>query len=382
MAKEDGSAMFNETQNYFYHSPVRPILKTGDLFSGISYLRRHYPGVFPDCMTKYVEPFLGNGSMYFNISCDQKHVNDYSLELIGFYELVRDRNREFFNYLNNMCEMWDFLETLADEQSVRLYNSGDDDGLMARLEYHEDNIAEFNFTRDREEYLIPGLQITLVSRVRRFRRAEYEDGEMDDHERAVHLESAFKAGLYEHIRAIYNDSKEITTQKIACWYFLRRYCFNGIFRQNSNKHFTSPFGGVKVNPISPDGEIEQWYESNLTYHLNHTLFESANFTDFLEEEHLDRDDFVFVDPPQTPRSSSFTEYNFTYSDHVRLADFLIHRCPAQWMLLLKPNPKIERLYRRKRTNTGLVHINHFTKNFEERHHHRSDQTKMLLLKNY
>lgn len=51
---------------------------------------------------RYVEPFLGGGSVFFNVECDQALLSDVNPELINAYRVVRDQPEELVWLLKNL----------------------------------------------------------------------------------------------------------------------------------------------------------------------------------------------------------------------------------------------------------------------------------------
>ena len=326
--------------------------------------------------------------MYFNMSCQDKIVNDLCLERVCFYEQVRDRNSEFFGYLNALSNLWEFLEGLADDFSVTCYKKGNDKHLAWRIVCHEQALKSVPFYNLDTEHLVKGilintLQASLISWIRRFRRVEYEQYELkgrvvNNHDRLTFVECAYKAALYEYVRIIYNNLLQASIFKLACWYFLRMYCYKGMFRKNLHGQFTSPYGGLVMSPHLPDIEIECWRHNDLTSHLLTTKLESLNFTDFLVRHRPEKDDFIFVDPPAL-HTSAFSEFSFAFADHYYLANWLMFESKANWMVLFKPNRRIENLYQR---SSCRAHVMYFSEDFKSRHFHRTDDVHNILVKSY
>ena len=103
--------------------------------------------------------------------------------------------------------------------------------------------------------------------------------------------------------------------------FLNKSCFNGLYRVNSQGHFNVPFGRY-VNPriLAPD----------VLRRSSHALKGAKLVCDSFNnlERHLQRDDFVYFDPPYVPlsKTSSFATYakdGFTLDDQIRLRDLCV-----------------------------------------------------------
>ncbi|MBA2525113.1 MAG: Dam family site-specific DNA-(adenine-N6)-methyltransferase [Pyrinomonadaceae bacterium] len=102
------------------------------------------------------------------------------------------------------------------------------------------------------------------------------------------------------------------------FYFLNRTCFNGLCRFNQSGEFNVPFGTYnKINYVSD-------------FHQYRKLFASWKFTSGdLEGLPLERDDFIYADPPYDVEFTSYSAGGFSWADQVRTAELLAaHRGPV------------------------------------------------------
>lgn len=92
-------------------------------------------------------------------------------------------------------------------------------------------------------------------------------------------------------------------QKASRFIYLNRTCFNGMYRVNSKGEFNVPFGHYKNPRIVDENNLINC--SNL---LQRTEIRHADFSEILTK--VQKDDFVYFDPPYVPLSetSSFTSY--------------------------------------------------------------------------
>ena len=92
-------------------------------------------------------------------------------------------------------------------------------------------------------------------------------------------------------------------QKASRFIYLNRTCFNGMYRVNSKGEFNVPFGHYKNPRIVDENNLINC--SNL---LQRTEILHADFSEILTK--VQKDDFVYFDPPYVPLSetSSFTSY--------------------------------------------------------------------------
>lgn len=80
---------------------------------GKRWLVKHYPHIFPSFSGKYIEPFLGGGSVFFHITPDRAVLSDTNAELINTYLAIR----------NNWQEVFDLLQHHARKHSDAYYYS-------------------------------------------------------------------------------------------------------------------------------------------------------------------------------------------------------------------------------------------------------------------
>ena len=91
-----------------------------------------------------------------------------------------------------------------------------------------------------------------------------------------------------------------------------------------------------------------------------------------------KDDFIFLDPPYDSEFSTYAKNEFTKDDQMRLADYLINKCNAKWMIVIKNTPFIYSLY-----NNDKLNISSFSKKYLVSFQNRNDKNaEHLLIKNY
>ena len=124
-----------------------------------------------------------------------------------------------------------------------------------------------------------------------------------------------------------------TKEAAQLFYYLNRTCYNGLCRFNRSGEFNVPFGRYKtVNYLN---DFEVYRERFLGW-----SFENRD----LEELHLEREDFVYADPPYDVEFTSYSAGGFSWDDQVRTAEWLAkHRGPV--VLSNQATRRIVRLYR-------------------------------------
>ena len=74
----------------------------------------------PEHFDRYVEPFVGGGAVFLNINCKKNIVNDKSDELILLYKMIKTKNEEFINSLNDINKNWIRIEKIVTDNSKEL----------------------------------------------------------------------------------------------------------------------------------------------------------------------------------------------------------------------------------------------------------------------
>jgi DNA adenine methylase len=151
-----------------------------------------------------------------------------------------------------------------------------------------------------------------------------------------------------------------------------------MFRYNSNGDFNVPYGGLVYNNKNIIKKIEYLKTNELKSLLDNTIIENLDFEKFLELYKPSNQDFIFLDPPYDSEFSTYAKNEFTKNDQRRLANYLLNRCSAKWMLIIKNTDFISSLYFEKGLN-----IQSFDKKYLVSFMNRNDKdVKHLLIKNY
>lgn len=137
----------------------------------------------------------------------------------------------------------------------------------------------------------------------------------------VHEEKNSKDYYYE-IRSLDRSIEFVNlsnVDRVARMLYLNRTCYNGLYRVNSTGYFNVPFGKHK-NPNIVNEDTLRVVSKYLTD--NDVRILSGDYKKVLRG--LDKDSFVYLDPPYMPisKTSVFTAYTegggFRYSDQVEL----------------------------------------------------------------
>lgn len=363
---------------------LSPIVKwAGGKEQELKYILPNIPVSFD----RFIEPFVGGGAVYFSITGKKLIINDKSLELTALYNNIKFKNQDFVNRLQNLQETWTGLESILDN-NVEFFNSIyrnyklnkiSKDELFNNIEqFINNNNAAFRTllnTNLLENYEIFEQELlrNISAKLIRMKELEEKKGNLPKKDIYDNFECALKGSFYMFIRALYNkyDNSEY-------FYFIREYCYSSMFRYNSNGKFNVPYGGISYNRKNFQRKIDYIKSRELQSHFNNTDIYNLDFEDFLDKIKLTKNDFIFLDPPYDTDFSSYVNNSFDKNDQKRLADYLINRCPAKFMLIIKNTDFISELYR----NKGL-YITSFDKTYMVSFKGRNNRDcEHLLITNY
>ena len=321
----------------------------------------------PDNFVRFIEPFVGGGAVYFSMGNKNKLINDKSVELTTLYNNIKYKNKDFITRLQSLQDAWVGLESILDNNidvfnaiySKYKANEVSKEDLIKNIElFVNNNKKAFKQLLNAEllkhygifeKELLRNISAKLV----RMKDLEEKKGNLSEKDIYDNFECALKGSFYMFIRALYNkyDNSEY-------FYFIREYCYSSMFRYNSNGEFNVPYGGISYNRKNFQRKINYIKSKELQSHFVNTDIYNLDFEEFLDKIKLTKNDFIFLDPPYDTDFSSYVNNTFDKQDQERLANYLINKCPAKFMLVIKNTDFISELY----SNKGL-HINSFDKTY-------------------
>lgn len=341
----------------------------------------------PDNFVRFIEPFVGGGAVYFSMDNKNKLINDKSVELTTLYNNIKYKNKDFISRLQSLQNAWVGLESILDN-NIDVFNTTYSkykankiakEDLIKNIElFVNDNKMAFKQLLNAEllkhygifeKELLRNISAKLV----RMKDLEEKKGNLPEKDIYDNFECALKGSFYMFIRALYNkyDNSEY-------FYFIREYCYSSMFRYNSNGEFNVPYGGISYNRKNFQRKIDYIKSKELQSHFVNTDIYNLDFEEFLDKIHLTKNDFIFLDPPYDTDFSSYVNNTFDKRDQERLANYLIKKCPAKFMLVIKNTDFISDLY----SNKGL-YITSFDKTYMVSFKGRNNRDcKHLLITNY
>lgn len=130
------------------------------------------------------------------------------------------------------------------------------------------------------------------------------------------------------------DGKEERAEAATLFYYLNRTGYNGLCRFNRDGRFNVPFG--RHSNISYIRDFSEYRDT-----FRGWTFMSEDF----ENVPLEKNDFVYADPPYDVDFTAYAKDGFTWEDQVRAAEWLAAH-PGPVLLSNQATPRIVRLYRR------------------------------------
>lgn len=341
----------------------------------------------PDGFIRFIEPFVGGGAVYFSIKNKDMLINDKSVELTALYNNIKYNNKDFISRLQSLQNAWVGLEKILDNNITFFYetyskyklgNISKDELIESIKQFINSNKISFEQILNSEllesyDIFEKELLRNISAKLFRMRDLEEKKGNLPEKDIYDNFECALKGSFYMFIRALYNiyDNSEY-------FYFIREYCYSSMFRYNSNGEFNVPYGGISYNSKNFQRKIDYIKSKELQSHFVNTDIYNLDFEDFLDEIKLTENDFIFLDPPYDTDFSSYVNNTFDKQDQKRLANYLINKCPAKFMLVIKNTDFISDLY----NNKGL-YITSFDKTYMVSFKGRNNRDcEHLLITNY
>ncbi len=334
----------------------------------------------PQKINRFVEPFVGGGSVFLNLGNGEIFINDKSKELVNLYRLVQKQDREFFTYLKGLCDSWSSISNFVDSRKNILENLYFERISVQDFICENVKIMESGFCRNLnidENELIFEFEKNLISKINRTKKIASQKGGLSEKNIFDNMETAFKSAFYMCLRNLYNNPQKINNEKYfeAIFYFIREYCYASMFRYNSDGKFNVPYGGISYNRKNFASKINYLKSEELHKKLKDVHIFNLDFEDFLNSLDLQKDDFIFLDPPYDSDFSTYAKISFGKDEQIRLANFL-KNTEAQFMIVIKKTDFIYELYKD-------FYIFSFEKKYLVSFKNRNDRnTTHLIIANY
>ncbi len=372
----------------FKSSKLAPIIKwPGGKEKELKYIMGSLPK-----FENYFEPFVGGGSVFMAMHSAQYFINDFSKELIELYRNISNRDREFYSFASAIDCSWNkahifFINNIDLKDLYISYRNNHLTKADLKSEIHEfciskqDEILEINSEfKHLPSILLKEMETNLFRKMARMKELEIQKHILPDSDLRDNIETAIKSAVYMNYRYLYNrqDIKNNSKLHSAIFLFIRNYAYSGMFRYSNKGDFNVPYGGIAYNSKSLDKKLDYYRSKDVLDHFKKTQIYNMDFEPFLEVANPSKNDFVFLDPPYDTEFSTYAQKAFTRHDQERLANYMINKCKAKWMLIIKNTEFIFNLY-----NKPGINIRSFEKKYTVSFMNRNDKkVTHLLITNY
>lgn len=136
----------------------------------------------------------------------------------------------------------------------------------------------------------------------------------------------------ERFNRLNRNDKANSAEAAQLFYYLNRTCFNGLCRFNKGGDFNVPFGTYQnIN-----------YAKDFADYA--TVFRRWKFSNKdIESLRIDKDDFIYADPPYDVQFTTYSAGGFSWDDQERTAELLAAH-PGPVVISNQATPRIVELY--------------------------------------
>ena len=232
-----------------------PFFYVGDKYKLIEEISSY----FPDDIEKFVEPFVGGGSVFMNIDARKFYLNDIDVNVIALHKFLCKSS-------NKRTEFFSRIESLIAEYGLSYSYKEDRIPIELRQQYKKTYYAKYN----KEAY----------GRMKR-------------------------------------DFNESSIADLYVLYLLLIYGFNRMLRFNKNGDFNLPVGNVDFN-ANVVNALEAYFMQVIS---KKPKWFNIDYKDFLQKIRLSEKDFVYLDPPYLITFSEYNKL-WNEQDEIELLQLL------------------------------------------------------------
>lgn len=233
-----------------------PLFYTGDKYKLVSSIKEF----FPKKIRKFIEPFVGGGSVFLNVDAEEFYENDIDSNVISIHK-----------YFSSYTEPEPLIELLLSK------------------------IKNYGFSCS---FLDGGTSVPKELK-EKFVKTYY---------------AKYNKSSYINLKDKYNSSDR---NDIADLYLLLIYGFNRMIRFNNEGKFNLPVGNVDFNKNAYES-INNYIKLVNTKKIH---WFSEDFSSFLNKIEINQDDFIYLDPPYLITSSEYNKI-WTQEDDNKLMSLL------------------------------------------------------------
>ena len=218
-----------------------PFFYVGDKYKLIAEIGKY----FPDNIAKFVEPFVGGGSVFMNVNAKEFYLNDIDENIVKLHRFLCESAKDpVFFYTK--------IEGFIEEYGLSYSYKKDTIPFELKSQYKKTYIAKYN------------------------------------------------KKAYEKLRADYNNS---SNDELYLLYLLLIYGFNRMLRFNKKGIFNLPVGNVDFNS-NVAAALDSYFNE---VKIKEPIWSSLDYKVLLRTLELTELDFVYLDPPYLITHSEYNK---------------------------------------------------------------------------
>lgn len=305
---------------------------------------------------RYVEPFIGGGALFFALAPRTAVIGDTHPLLTDFYRRLGAEDGVLAQALRNLVRAWECLgvaaAVVAPGVALRSQMGATPGGrdVTGAVEWAMEQLEPSwtllprAFPQLRGGDLEAAVERSVTDKLARIARAEVRTGRRwPEHDVTQQMETAVRAGFYTFMRDGFHPAT--AGEATMRFFFEREFSYGAMFRCNRDGHSNVPYGGRSYNHKDFAAKVEYALSPEVRELLGRSDIHTGSWEDTLSAD-LDRDDFVFLDPPYDTAFHTYDGQDFTAHDHEQVADY-IRATRARCCLVVQRTPLMERLYRQR-----------------------------------
>ena len=208
-----------------------PLFYVGDKYKLVREIKTH----FPTTINRFIEPFVGGGSVFLNINANEYLLNDIDRYVINIHHFLSF-------YIGKEGNFFDLIFSIIEKYNLSFSYKKDIVPIELKQQHKKTYFAHFNKQN------------------------------------------------FNQLKADYNNSNE---RNIAELYVLLIYGFNRMLRFNSKNEYNLPVGNVDFN-ANVYNALSDYFNLSSTKKTN---WYCQDFKQFLDSIEYQQDDFIYLDPP-------------------------------------------------------------------------------------
>lgn len=289
---------------------------------------------FPSDSDRFIDPFVGGGSVWIGSNYSKNAINDFSKDLINLYKHSTDK--ELLSLLNDFDE--DLEHLVFNSETLNKLKETDDLYAMNNIVSNFASSIDLKFLNIKDQF-----EAEYPKYIKRKINYLNKKGIKSKEDTIDLLQTSLNASYYNAVRFLYNTVSDNELVQTSLYLFIREFCYSSMFRFGKNGFFNVPYGGKSYNNKRFQNHIGFYTSEFFNKKKEITDIYNLDFQEFLEKIEPNNNDFIFLDPPYDSDFSTYDNNSFDKSEQERLANY-IKSLNSKWLLVIKDTDLIRSLY--------------------------------------